>query len=43
MPGRDQVDEFKRHTNGAGIDLGERVWDLLGMRDNAEVEWEFIE
>lgn len=28
-------------TNGAGIDLGEKVWKLLGMRDNTEVEWEF--
>lgn len=30
-------------TNGAGIDLGEKVWALLGMRDNTTVEWEFIE
>ena len=29
-------------TNGAGIDLGERVWSELGMTDNTEVEWEFI-
>lgn len=29
-------------TNGAGIDLGERVWILLGMTDNTEVEWEFL-
>ena len=28
-------------TNGAGIDLGERVWNLLGMEDNTSVEWEF--
>lgn len=29
-------------TNGAGIDLGEKVWNLLGMKDNTEVEWSFI-
>lgn len=29
-------------TNGAGIDLGERVWKQLGMTDNTDVEWEFI-
>lgn len=32
-----------RNTNGAGIDLGERVWKTLDMKDNTEVEWEFIE
>jgi len=29
-------------TNGAGIDLGEAVWHLLGMDDNTQVEWEFV-
>ena len=29
-------------TNGAGIDLGEKVWKLLGMTDNGEVEWKFV-
>ena len=29
-------------TNKAGIDLGEKVWNALGMKDNAPVEWEFI-
>ena len=29
-------------TNGAGIDLGEKVWGLLGMTHNAEVEWVFV-
>ena len=29
-------------TNGAGIDLGERVWKALEMVDNSEVEWEFV-
>ncbi len=29
-------------TNGAGIDLGERVWTLLGMTDNGNVSWEFF-
>jgi len=28
-------------TNGAGIDLGEAVWNALGMAGNTEVEWEF--
>ena len=26
-------------TNGAGIDLGEAVWNALGMEDNTEVTW----
>lgn len=29
-------------TNGAGIDLGEKTWSLLGMTDNARVEWRFV-
>jgi hypothetical protein len=29
-------------TNGAGIDLSERVWKTLGMLDNGMVDWEFI-
>lgn len=29
-------------TNGAGIDLGEKVWHELGMTDNTDVMWEFI-
>jgi len=29
-------------TNHAGIDLGEAVWRLLGMRDNTAVEWEWV-
>ncbi len=28
-------------TNSAGIDLGEAVWNALGMTDNTDVEWEF--
>lgn len=28
-------------TNGAGIDLGARVWDYLEMKDNTHVNWEF--
>lgn len=31
-----------RPTNGAGIDLGERVWHLLGMVDNGPVSWERV-
>ncbi len=42
MLGSSLLDEFGRQTNGAGIDLSERVWDLLGMRDNTEVDWEFL-
>lgn len=34
-------DERGRTTNGAGIDLGERVWGLLQMVDNGQVSWEF--
>jgi hypothetical protein len=26
-------------ANTAGIDLGEAVWQMLGMKDNTEVEW----
>lgn len=29
-------------TNGAGIDLGRRVWEELGMTDNSNVTWEFV-
>lgn len=29
-------------TNSAGIDLGERVWNALGMTDNTDVDWEFV-
>jgi hypothetical protein len=36
------VDSFGRHTNGAGIDLGEAVWAALGMKGNGLVEWEFV-
>ena len=32
----------KHHTNGAGIDLGEKVWNVLDMQDNSEVDWEFV-
>ncbi len=28
-------------TNGAGIDLGEVVWNALAMTDNGNVTWEF--
>ena len=31
-----------RPTNGAGIDLGEKVWGALGMADNGNVDWEFV-
>jgi hypothetical protein len=29
-------------VNKAGIDLGERVWSLLEMTGNTDVEWEFV-
>ena len=34
--------ESQPQTNGAGIDLGEKVWSLLRMEDNTDVEWEFL-
>ena len=36
------IDARGRPTNHAGIDLGERVWKMLGMTDNGPVEWEFL-
>ena len=36
------TDTTGRPTNGAGIDLGERVWKALGMTDNAPINWEFL-
>lgn len=37
------TDKWGRPTNGAGIDLGEKVWKQLGMTDNSDVEWEFVD
>ena len=34
-------DGYGRLTNGAGIDLGEAVWNSLGMTNNGPVSWEF--
>ena len=34
--------ESQPNTNGAGIDLGYKVWSLLGMKDNTEVDWWFV-
>jgi len=36
------IDGYGRKTNKAGIDLGEAVWNYLDMKDNTEVDWEFI-
>lgn len=36
-------DYFFRATNKAGIDLGEYVWNYLEMKDNTNVDWEFVE
>lgn len=35
------TDTRGRMTNGAGIDLGEKIWNDLGMTDNSDVSWEF--
>jgi hypothetical protein len=40
--GRRPRAESQPGGNGAGIDLGEKVWSLLGMTDNTDVEWEFL-
>lgn len=37
------TDSRGRKTNGAGIDLGERLWHQLGYTDNGPCEWEFIQ
>ncbi len=29
-------------SNGAGIDLGEAVWNALQMKNNSNVSWEFV-
>lgn len=36
------VDTRLRQTNKAGIDLGEKIWHQLDMKDNSNVQWEFI-
>ncbi len=36
------IDKTGRKTNLAGIDLSEKVWNALDMKDNTEVEWEFV-
>ena|SRR5271157_4301511 len=36
------IDKFGRVTNGAGIDLSEKVWSQLEMQGNGKVSWEFI-
>ena len=33
----------ERGTNEAGIDLGEKVYSLLGMAGNTDAEWEFVQ
>ena len=37
------TDLLGRPTNGAGIDLGEKVWTALGMTDNSSIAWEFLD
>jgi hypothetical protein len=36
------IDTRGRQTNHAGIDLGEKVWNALGMTGNDDVLWDFI-
>ena len=36
------TDESGRPDNNAGIDLGEKVWKKLQMKDNGPVSWEFV-
>ena len=36
------TDSRGRVTNGAGIDLSQKVWFELRMTDNSEVEWEWV-
>jgi len=36
------TDTRGRKTNGAGIDLGEAVWNHLEMKDNSKVDWMFV-
>jgi hypothetical protein len=43
LGGARPVAESMPATNGAGIDLGEKVWALLGMTDNTNVSWRFID
>lgn len=35
-------DASGNQLNGAGIDLGELVWNQLGMKDNTSVDWVFL-
>lgn len=37
------IAESQSTSNGSGIDLGEKVWALLGMADNTDVLWRFLE
>ena|ERR1700758_5726603 len=36
------TDTYGRATNGAGIDLSEKVWNALALADNGLVDWKFI-
>jgi hypothetical protein len=36
------TDTRGRKDNDAAIDLGERVWQALGMTDNTLVDWAFV-
>lgn len=36
------TDMSGRKTNGAGIDLSEKVWNELAMEDNTMISWEFL-
>ena len=41
--GQRPLAESQPNTNGSGIVLGFRVWTLLGMTDNTDVTWSFVE
>jgi hypothetical protein len=36
------ISKSMKGTNNAGIDLGKKVWDELGMIENSDVDWGFI-
>ena len=36
------VSKSMKGTNNSGIDLGEKVWTVLEMHDNTDVDWYFL-
>lgn len=37
------LDERGRATNGSGIDLSDAVFHALGLSNNGDIEWEFVD